>query len=54
MLYWFEEKALDKMFIVVKKGLVNNWYKEVQKHSFIIPAIFQINLQTILTYSCHG
>ena len=39
MLYWFEEKALDKMFIVVKKGLVNNWYKEVQKHSFIIPAI---------------
>ena len=39
MLHWLQNGDLDKMFIVVKKGLVNNWYSEIKKHTFMIPAI---------------
>ena len=43
MLHWLQNGDLDKMFIVVKKGLVNNWYSEIKKHTFMIPAIILIH-----------
>lgn len=43
MLYWIEKKYVDTVLIVAKKGLINNWVKEMQKHIFIKPLILTQN-----------
>ena len=40
LLNWINLKVVDKVFIIVKKNLINNWYEELKKHSFILPDIF--------------
>ncbi|MFA6134542.1 MAG: DEAD/DEAH box helicase [Phycisphaerae bacterium] len=39
LLYWLEKKIVDTVLIVVKKGLVRNWQKELASHTFIVPKL---------------
>ena len=39
MLHWISTSQVDKVFIVVKKNLITNWYEELCKHSFILSEI---------------
>ncbi len=42
-LYWLEKKAVDVVLLVTKKGLIENWKKELKIHSHITPAILDDN-----------
>ena len=35
-LYWLENKIVDTVLVVAKKGLVHNWIKEFDAHTFIM------------------
>ena len=39
LLYWLENKDIDTVLIVTKKTLVNNWEKEFQFHTNLIPKV---------------
>lgn len=39
LLYWLEKKVVDTVLLVVKKGLVRNWQKELATHTFIVPKV---------------
>jgi SNF2 family DNA or RNA helicase len=38
-LYWLETKVVDSIIIVTKKGLVQNWLREIKQHSHLHPRI---------------
>ena len=38
-LYWLENDIVDTVFIVTKKALVNNWDREIRKHSSVSPRV---------------
>lgn len=37
MLYWLENKTIDTVLFIVKKGLIHNWERELTAHTFIKP-----------------
>jgi len=39
ILYWLERKAVDTVLLVVKKGLVANWQRELRAHSHLSPRV---------------
>ena len=39
LLYWLREKLVDTVLVVVKKGLIENWKKEFQVHTYIKPRV---------------
>lgn len=39
IVYWLSHRLLDTALIVVKKGLVDNWQKELASHSQIVPRV---------------
>ena len=39
LLYWLEQKVADTVLIVVKKGLVANWIRELREHSHLKPLV---------------
>jgi SNF2 family DNA or RNA helicase len=39
LLYWLEKKVIDTAMLVVKKGLVANWMRELQTHSHLVPRL---------------
>ena len=39
IVYWLSHRLLDTALIVVKKGLLNNWQKELASHSQLVPRI---------------
>ncbi|MFH0975874.1 MAG: SNF2-related protein [Spirochaetota bacterium] len=43
ILYWFEKKIIDTVFIVVKKSLLKNWEKELSFHTYLHPKILSQN-----------
>lgn len=42
-LRWLVEDKVDTALIITKKGLVNNWREEIQKHSWLTPQILGQN-----------
>lgn len=42
-LYWIKTKKIDTVLLVAKKGLVHNWVKEFEKHTFVKPKILSQN-----------
>ena len=38
-LYWLENKVVDTVMFVVKKGLLANWQREFFVHTFIKPKV---------------
>lgn len=43
MLLWLEEDAVDTVFVVTKKTLVQNWVDELAAHSHITPSVLSLN-----------
>ncbi len=39
MLYWLEKGVVDTILLVVKKGLVANWQRELKAHSHLSPRL---------------
>lgn len=39
LLHWFEENVLDSVILVVKKGLIANWQKEIAAHTSLKPKL---------------
>ncbi|MDD5701714.1 MAG: DEAD/DEAH box helicase [Dehalococcoidales bacterium] len=39
ILYWLETRAIDTALLIVKKGLVANWVKEIKTHTYITPRL---------------
>ena len=39
MLYWLDKKQVDTVLFICKKGLIKNWQKEFDRHSFIKPKL---------------
>lgn len=39
LLYWLENKVVDTVMLVVKKGLVANWVRELRAHSHLSPRL---------------
>ena len=39
MLQWLEEDAVDTVFVVTKKTLVQNWVEELAAHSHVTPSV---------------
>lgn len=39
VLYWLEKRLVDTALIVVKKGLIENWKRELKNHSFLAPLV---------------
>jgi SNF2 family DNA or RNA helicase len=39
LLYWLERKVVDTVLLVVKKGLVANWIRELKEHSHLKPLV---------------
>jgi SNF2 family DNA or RNA helicase len=39
LLFWLDAKEVDTVLLVVKKGLVNNWIKELKNHTHISPIL---------------
>ncbi len=39
ILYWLDKKTIDTVLLIVKKGLIDNWQKELDAHTFIKPRI---------------
>jgi SNF2 family DNA or RNA helicase len=40
-LHWLKSKIVDSVIIVTKRGLVQNWYEEVESHTYFRPRILQ-------------
>ena len=45
-MFWLQNKIVDQMLIVAKKNLVNTWYEELKKHTFLIPTKLSNNVTT--------
>ncbi len=43
ILYWLETKMIDTALLVVKKGLIANWMKEIKAHTFLSPRLITQN-----------
>src|SRR3989338_2089512 len=43
ILYWLENKIVDTVILVAKKGLVDNWKRELSNHTFLVPRIVSSN-----------
>ncbi len=43
LLYWLEKKVVDTVILVAKKGLVENWKRELATHTFLTPRILSSN-----------
>jgi len=43
MLYWLEKRIVDTVLFIVKKGLINNWMRELELHSHIKPKLLTQN-----------
>ena len=43
ILYWLEKKVVDTVLIVVKKGLLENWKRELSSHTYLKPRILSGN-----------
>lgn len=43
MLYWLDEDAVDTVFVITKKALVENWTNEISVHSHVTPSILSSN-----------
>jgi len=43
ILYWLETKAIDTVILVAKKGLVDNWKRELNAHSYLSPRVLSSN-----------
>lgn len=43
ILYWLEKKLVDTVLLVAKKGLVENWKRELNTHSYLRPRILTGN-----------
>jgi len=39
VLYWLEKKLVDTALLVLKKGLVENWRREIRAHTYLSPLI---------------
>jgi SNF2 family DNA or RNA helicase len=39
ILYWLETQAVDTALLIVKKGLVANWLKEIRTHTYLTPRV---------------
>ncbi len=39
LVYWLSHRLLDTVLIVVKKGLLHNWQKELASHSQLVPRV---------------
>lgn len=39
MLYWLENKLVDVVLFIAKKGLINNWLKEFSSHTYMKPKL---------------
>ena len=39
MLYWLGAKVVDTVLLVVKKGLLVNWKRELEFHSYLKPRV---------------
>jgi SNF2 family DNA or RNA helicase len=39
LLYWLERKVVDTVLLVVKKGLIANWIRELKEHSHLKPLV---------------
>jgi SNF2 family DNA or RNA helicase len=44
-LAWLQEKTIDSILFVTKKGLVDNWTKEIRNHTFLTPRILSQDSQ---------
>jgi SNF2 family DNA or RNA helicase len=43
ILYWLEKKIIDTVIVVAKKGLVENWKRELTSHTYLKPRILSGN-----------
>lgn len=43
ILYWLEKKVVDTVLLVVKKGLLENWKRELSTHTYLKPRILSGN-----------
>ena len=43
IVYWLSHRLLDTALIVVKKGLLDNWQRELASHSQLIPRVLNNN-----------
>lgn len=43
LVHWLSQRALDTVLIVVKKGLLDNWQRELAAHSQLVPRIITTN-----------
>src|SRR5262245_56450558 len=39
VLYWLEHRLVDTALIVLKKGLVENWRREIKSHTYLSPLV---------------
>lgn len=60
-LIWLQEKVVDSVIVVTKKGLIENWRNEIAQHTHIKPAIltqdrkrnFNLFNSPVEVYLCH-
>ena len=43
IVYWLSHRLLDTALIVVKKGLLDNWQRELASHSQLVPRVLTTN-----------
>ena len=43
IVYWLSHRLLDTALIVVKKGLLDNWQRELSSHSQLVPRVLTNN-----------
>ena len=43
IVYWLSHRLLDTVLIVVKKGLLDNWQRELASHSQLVPRVLTNN-----------
>lgn len=43
ILYWLEKKVVDTVLLVAKKGLIENWKRELSNHTYLKPRILSGN-----------
>ena len=43
MLYWLETRQVDTVLFVTKRGLVQNWVRELATHTFVRPKVLDQN-----------
>lgn len=46
LVHWLSQRDLDTALIVVKKGLLDNWQRELATHSQLVPRILTTNRNT--------